>query len=92
MINEHRPHQARETLILMMEEQRRLVREETEHVKVSVEKARGVLEGLKMQRGMGIGGAVLEDPKLGDGEGRRKRKWEREKRVWEVIEKEVGRL
>lgn len=45
LINEYRPHQARETLISIMEEQVRRKKAEIEGVKAMEEKVRGVLEG-----------------------------------------------
>ncbi|KAJ4988280.1 hypothetical protein SVAN01_06215 [Stagonosporopsis vannaccii] len=45
LINEYRPHQARETLISIMEEQVKRKKAEIEGVKIMEEKVRGVLEG-----------------------------------------------
>lgn len=45
LINEYRPHQARETLIRIMEEQVRRKKAEIEGVKAMEEKVRGVLDG-----------------------------------------------
>lgn len=45
LINEYRPHQARETLISIMEEQVRRKKAEIEGVKTMEEKVKGVLEG-----------------------------------------------
>ena len=73
----------------MMEEQLGTVRGETKSVKESVERARGVMEGLGKGEQDGDG--------VGDGEGRekdrRKRVEERKtKRLWEVLEREVGSI
>ncbi|KAA6415032.1 MAG: MFS general substrate transporter [Lasallia pustulata] len=46
LINEYRPHQTRETLILMMEEQLRRGREEVRAVREGRERVEGVLRGL----------------------------------------------
>lgn len=46
VINVYRPHEARESLILRYEDQIKEVREETEKVKSSVERARKVVSGL----------------------------------------------
>jgi mediator of RNA polymerase II transcription subunit 7 len=83
VINGYRPHQARETLILMMEEQIKMVRGETNAVRESVGRAREVVEGVN---GDGeVDGRAEQDVD--------KRNVEiREKRVWEVLEKEVGRI
>ncbi len=47
LINEYRPHQARETLIRIMEEQVRRKKTEIEGVKAMEEKVRSVLEGFE---------------------------------------------
>jgi len=85
VINEYRPHQARETLIQMMEEQVRQGREEIRICRETEERVREALRNLG------------KDPEVAEVEGRRKRKREREKaweerRVWEMLEREVGGL
>jgi mediator of RNA polymerase II transcription subunit 7 len=59
LINEYRPHQARQTLIAKMEQQVRRKREEVEAVRKMGEKVREVLAGF---------GAVDGEDKLGDGD------------------------
>lgn len=49
LINEYRPHQARETLIQMMEEQLERKKAEVEGIKRMREKVDAILEGLKKQ-------------------------------------------
>lgn len=71
----------------MMEEQLETVRAETRSVRESVERARGVMEGLGKQD--------QDEDRLTDGKGaegnRRKTTEERKsKRIWEVLEREVG--
>lgn len=94
IVNEYRPHQARETLIFMMEEQVERCRRETGEVREVCGKVRGVIEGV--ERGEGVQGwncvGVKEVEKLGIGERERERKKRlvEEKRMWEVIEDEVG--
>jgi mediator of RNA polymerase II transcription subunit 7 len=46
LLNEYRPHQARESLILMMEEQLRRSKDETEGIERMKAKVEGILEGL----------------------------------------------
>jgi len=46
LLNEYRPHQARESLILMMEEQLRRSKDETEGIERMKTKVEGILEGL----------------------------------------------
>lgn len=91
VINEYRPHQARETLILMMEQQIERVKGETKAVRESVGRARQVVEGLAKEELMG----GLDSEKL-EGmqkeEGRRRRNQDVDKRIWEVLETEVGRI
>ena len=91
-LNAWRPHQSRETLIRMMEEQVKDIREETGRCRESIGRARGVTEGVgRMEVGNG------EEVKVVDGsDGGRKRKgeeiemWrEREKKVWAVVERQV---
>lgn len=91
-MNGYRPHQARETLILMLEEQLERVGGETKGIGEAVERARGVVEELSKE-GAGGGG---DDRKGGSGrrsvEGRKVRREREDKRVWEVLEREVGRI
>lgn len=94
VVNEYRPHQARETLIEMMEEQIRNAREEIRLCEEAKSKVREVLTGL---------GSVTEEAggKEKDTVKRpvdtRKRKGEaiRESenmRIWQYLEREVGRV
>lgn len=74
----------------MLEEQLERVKGETKGIGEAVERARGVIEELSKE---GAGG-VSDDRKGGSRErsveGRKvRREWE-DKRVWEVLEKEVG--
>lgn len=46
LLNEYRPHQARESLILMMQDQLDRSRAETEGIMKMKEKVEGILEGL----------------------------------------------
>ncbi len=78
-MNDYRPHQARETLIAMMEEQVARAREEGRRARSMGEKVRGVLEEL----GRGANGNDLGREEEGDGEGE-------ERRLWEVLDREVG--
>ena len=76
----------------MMEEQVRKVRGETEMVGQSVERAREVVKGLgegKEEVGMKEG---RKDVDYGERESRRAKDGVGEKRVWEVVEREVGRF
>lgn len=84
VINEYRPHQARETLIQMMEEQVRRGREEIRLCKETEVKVREALQDLG------------KDVEVADVELRKKRKRDRDKigeerRIWEMLEREVGR-
>ncbi len=72
---------------MMMEEQLERSRVETEGIWKMKEKVEGVLVGL----GGGEGGLGLEDGKAMTGEGvKGRREMEKYKRVWEVLESEVG--
>lgn len=93
MVNEYRPHQARETLIEMMEEQIQRAREEAKGAKEMVRGVKAVLERIAAGEvgedvgdgGMAVGGEVRED----DGEEEEEEEGE-EKMVWRVLEREVG--
>lgn len=93
-MNDYRPHQARETLIAMMEAQVAKAREEGRSAREMGAKVKAVLEGL------GAGGEVaLDDSRsVGVMYGRREhgmRGEDREgdeemKRIWETVGREVG--
>ncbi len=85
VINEYRPHQARETLILMMEEQIERCRSEGSAGREGAERVRKVLE--EMGRMDGVGKELLR----GEGERKMERGVDGDKRLWEVINREVGR-
>ena len=92
-INAWRPHQARETLIHMMEEQIRDIKAETETVKNGVKKAKGVIIGIAETSGMAdLDGIVNEHQgtDLVKGAPKSSPRLERKKMLWRVIEKDVG--
>lgn len=78
VVNEYRPHQLRETLIAMMEAQVARCREEGTRARETGERVKEVLEGLGVGK-VGEGETTKED----EGEGE-------ERRVWEVVKREVG--
>lgn len=81
LLNEYRPHQARESLILMMQEQVERSRRETQGIREVRVRVEGVIEGLGRGKVVGVvDGSVEMD---GDGvvEGRD---------VWEELEKEFS--
>lgn len=82
VINEYRPHQARETLIVMMEAQIKRAKEEGRGAREMVERVITVLSGLAREDGDGDGA-------LGREEGKEE---EEERRVWEVVGREVGHV
>lgn len=90
IVNEYRPHQARETVIHMMEEQVQRCEMETKANKEACERVREVLENVERGDGM-------VQPDLGSQDGARSKsekdrdlKMAAEKRIWDVIEQEVG--
>ncbi|KAL9604633.1 MAG: hypothetical protein Q9219_000353 [cf. Caloplaca sp. 3 TL-2023] len=91
IVNEYRPHQARETLIHMMEEQVERCKMETKTCKDACERVRGVLE--KVERGDGKTQPNIYTMLATE---RTKPTTDQdsimavEKRVWDVIEQEVG--
>lgn len=87
LINEYRPHQARETLIVMMEEQVERCRGEVNGVREMREKVEGILEGLRRDsgvRGLADGEEVTEVEK------KARRRSEEDRRVWEALEMELA--
>ena len=74
-------------MILMMEEQLSTVRGETRSVKESVQRARGVMEGLGKQE---LDGDRMAGGKDGEKDWRRKMEERKTKRLWEGLEREVG--
>ena len=95
IINEYRPHEARESLILRYEDQIRQVKEETEKVKGSVERARRTIS-LLGSGGLGYGQVAVNGGEKGlEGRCRQPKNEKelakgREQLVWNVIEREVG--
>lgn len=90
VINGYRPHQARETLILMLEEQLERVRGETKDVGEAVGRAKEVVETLAREEqgaGQRVGMDHLREPTR---RGSRKEQ-NVDKRIWRVLEREVGR-
>ncbi|KAI9712468.1 MAG: hypothetical protein M1812_006883 [Candelaria pacifica] len=87
LLNEYRPHQARETLIMMMEEQLERTRAETEGIWKMKEKVEGILAGL----GGGEGMLTVEDSKeKARAELEAKLKAKEQKQIWDVLKSEVG--
>lgn len=94
-LNAWRPHQSREMLISMMEEQVKSVKAESERVRESVSRAKEVAEGiskggLEIQEGQRIGKTPHTGPS--DLENRKRKRLDKEKRVWQVIEREVAKV
>ena len=91
LINEYRPHQARETLIRIMEEQVRRKKAEIEGVKAMEEKVRGVLEGfgraVEAEGEKGSSGEVKEMVHKDVGEDRRR---EAQRGMWDAMDEILG--
>ncbi|TVY51556.1 Mediator of RNA polymerase II transcription subunit 7 [Lachnellula cervina] len=82
LLNEYRPHQARESLILMMQDQLEKSRRETEGIREVKEKVEGVIEGLGSVKLAEFGNGKLGKGKVDIvAEGRD---------VWETLEKEFS--
>ncbi|KAL9610089.1 MAG: hypothetical protein Q9167_005198, partial [Letrouitia subvulpina] len=94
VVNEYRPHQARESLIRMMEAQIARCKGETEAVREVGGKVRDVLDGLKdlgEKEAVVVGEEVETEEGTGGEQGREERRRRLKlKRVWEVVEEEVG--
>lgn len=89
LINEYRPHQARESLIMMMEGQIQKKRDEIEKVRSMKEKVDTLLVGLGKEQLDGQAEISLshEIPKLTSAE----ELWKREQRaVWAALDEELG--
>lgn len=80
-MNEYRPHQARETLIAMMEAQVARGREEVRGWQEMGERVREVLEGVSSGE---------EVTRLGEGRKGEVEGEDEENRVWEVVGEEIG--
>ena len=85
-MNEYRPHQARETLIEMMEEQIRRGREETKGAKEMIRRVREALEKVAA----GSDGDERTVEMKDRGEENEQIEDDEEKMVWRVLEQEVG--
>jgi mediator of RNA polymerase II transcription subunit 7 len=83
LINDYRPHQARESLILMMETQLERVRKEVKDVKKVGERIETLLAGL----GKIDEDAVNEELRTIVDEAEERR--ERQKELWEVLDEEM---
>ena len=97
LINEYRPHQARETLILMMEDQIKQLKDETAQVKTSVAKAKELMKNLSGggQESGNKNRDKNEDLRdrhdLSDGQmpGTSKNST---KQMWDILDTEVGKI
>lgn len=79
LLNEYRPHQARESLILLMQDQLDRSRAETQGIRDMKEKVEGILEGLSQAKLIEQNGEAVSEAKTEDGA-----------EVWEVLEREFG--
>jgi mediator of RNA polymerase II transcription subunit 7 len=86
LLNEYRPHQARETLILMMEEQLERSRAETKATKDTIAKVQGILSDL----GTGVEGIPVaendaHDVQEDEKEKQQRRDEQKQKDIWEAM-------
>ena len=91
-INAWRPHQARESLIAMMEGQIEKIKSESERVRESVGSAKEVVEGIgKSVEGQEENGTVSGhgNRTIGD-RGQTQKKRKKEETLWELIDRKVG--
>lgn len=92
LINEYRPHQARASLITMLEEQLAKRREEVEGVRRMREKIEGVLAGLASQGVDGVGDAAAEAREKGavsDVEAEEERRKREQRAVMKALDDEL---
>lgn len=91
IVNEYRPHQARETLIHMMEEQLERSKTETKACEEACERVREVLEKVEKEEGMAQPEAGIMELKKRSQSGKKKDlRATTESRIWEAIQQEVG--
>lgn len=90
IVNEYRPHQARETLIHMIEEQVERCRAETKACKEACGKVREVLQRVEKSQGTAQPNFVAEEGQRLRAENDQELRTADEKSLWEVIEDEVG--
>ncbi|MCJ1258823.1 Mediator of RNA polymerase II transcription subunit 7 [Lignoscripta atroalba] len=88
LVNEYRPHQARESLILMMEDQVKRCREEIRGVKEMKRKVEAILEGLG-DESLGSIEDSRDQRERTMGEMEEKQR-EEEKTVWEILAQQLG--
>ncbi|KAL8786632.1 MAG: hypothetical protein Q9213_002661 [Squamulea squamosa] len=92
IVNEYRPHQARETLIHMMEEQIERCKAETQGCKDVCEKVKKVVEEVEMQEASRKSKTGLDGvhPPTTRSKNKMSGINATEKKVWEIIENEIG--
>lgn len=82
LINEYRPHQARETLILMMEDQLDRAKGEVEGIKIMKQKINNVMEGLGKAPVDSLGTTAIEQLRPLSPDNKRK---EKQRQIWRTI-------
>jgi mediator of RNA polymerase II transcription subunit 7 len=83
LLNEYRPHQARESLILMMQDQLERSRAETEGIMGMKGRVEGIIEGLSQAKlGEGVGDVDMQ--------GLEKEEMEEGRDVWEELKREFS--
>ncbi|KAL8860513.1 MAG: hypothetical protein Q9178_003172 [Gyalolechia marmorata] len=92
IVNAYRPHQARETLIHMMEEQIERCRAETQGCRDVCERARKVVEDVESQGGLKMSNTEPEEvqPPRTKSRDESLRVTSTEKRVWDIILNDIG--
>jgi len=83
LLNEYRPHQARESLILMMQDQLDRSRAETNGIRQMKEKVEGILEGMSQTKL-----AETEEEKVETTEEWREEEEGRD--IWEELQRQFG--
>ena len=86
LINEYRPHQARETLIVMMEEQLKKKEAEVEGINRMREKLEEVLGTLGADDGNSVA-TILEDEK--DAETLQEESNEKRRKLWQLMDEDL---
>ncbi|KAL8699207.1 MAG: hypothetical protein Q9201_006135 [Fulgogasparrea decipioides] len=91
IINEYRPHQARETLIHMMEEQVERCKTETKGCREACERVKQVVDGVERGEGFRVSDVGNQESERPTNTGKDGGSMlDAEKRMWDIIVEEVG--
>lgn len=90
LINQYRPHQARESLIMLMEDRVEKMRAETRAIEEGREKVAKLLEGMKQHADYAPDVIAVNGKKVGERNLVEARKKGRRSAAWQMLEAEMG--